>query len=219
MEIEQDNLEMNQISPIESRELELLLFESFKPGQLSEEDVGRDFVEIRNLTVEIRSIHKQQVVLVGERVYRAREILRKYGDGTTTFTQWLDRVFTSRRTAYNILRYYEFYQQLPSLSLRQGLKSMPLKVAYCLSSRQAPLGKKVEIIESYSGEKPEDAILLIKEKLPTAEKDKRRKDSNKLMIEKIKTALHRLKMRREHLTKDHLSALQDLMVDLEEIVH
>ena len=157
MNFEMSSPELGQMSITESRDLELLLFENFQPGQLSEEDVGRDYVEIRNLTSEIRSIHKQHTVLVGERVFRARKILQKYGDGTTTFTQWLDKVFSSRRTAYNILRYYEFYDQLPSIDLKKSLKRMPLKVAYCLSSRRAPLKKKVEIIENYSGEKPDDA--------------------------------------------------------------
>ena len=201
--------EITTLNDFESRELELLLFENFIPGRLSEEDVGEDFIQIRKLTAEIRSIHKQQAVLVGERIYRARDILKNYGDGNTTFTKWIDRVFSSRRTAYNILRYFEFYQQLPSLALKQNLKEMPLKVAYCLSSRQAPLDKKMEIIENYSKERPEDVMLLIKERLPISSSDRRRKDSNKIAIDKVILFLSRLKNRKAHLAKEHLDMLQE----------
>ena len=214
---DQINSEIGQLSHSESRELELLLYENFKPGAISEVDVGKDFIEIRNITQEIRSIHKQQVVLVGERISRAREILQNYGDGGATFTDWLDRVFSSRRTAYNILRYYEFHEELPSLSLKKGLKKMPLKVAYCLSSRQAPLQKKLEIIENYAGERPEDAILLIKERLPANEKDRRRKDSNKIAISKIRQTLERLYARKKDLSEEHVESLRELHLDMEKI--
>lgn len=210
------NSESQQLSNAESRDLELLLYENFQPGHFCEEDVGRDFIEIRKLTAEIRSIHKQHIVLLGERICRARDILQKYGDGAT-FTEWLDKIFTSRRTAYNIIRYYEFYEQLPSLTLKASLKRMPLKVAYCLSSRQAPLKQKVEIIENYAGEKPDDAILLIKERLPAAETDRRRKDSNKLAIDKIRQFIGRLKNRREYLSEMHIHALQEIQKELSTI--
>ena len=218
MQVQELVLDQSSISEFESRELELLLFENFIPGRLSEEDVSQDFIQIRKITSEIRSIHKQQAVLVGERLYKARDILKNYGDGNTTFTKWIDRVFSSRRTAYNILRYFEFYQQLPSIALKQNLKQMPLKVAYCLSSRQAPLDKKMEIIENYSGEKPEDVMLLIKERLPASQTDRRRKDSNKIAIEKITFLLSRLKGRKGHLAKEHIDSLQQVKVFLDDLL-
>lgn len=214
----QELLDSPSLPDHESRELELLLFESFIPGKLSEEDVSQDFVQIKQLTAEIRAIHKQQVVLVGERIYKARTILKNYGDGHTTFTQWIDRIFSSRRTAYNILRYFEFYQDLPSIALKQGLKQMPLKVAYCLSSRQAPLDKKMEIIANYSGEKPEDMLLMIKEHLPVHVNDKRRKDSNQMTIQKIIGFLSRLKNRKAHLKGEHLELLKGAKTLMDEVL-
>lgn len=217
MQLEESQSHIPQLSDGESRELELLLFESFTPGQISEEEVGQDFAKLKAITNQIRSIHKQQVLLVGERIFRARDILKRYGDGTTTFTQWIDCVFSSRRTAYNILCYYEFYQELPSLSYQEGLQKMPLKVAYCLSSRQAPIERKLEIIDMYDGEPPEDTILLIKERLPTSEKDKRRRDSNKVAIGRLRDVLSRLKMRKNHLTEDHMALLEELREEFSDI--
>ena len=192
--------ELKEIS--ECRDLEHLLFQTFQPGKRTEEEVGKDFQELKSLTEEIKAINKQQIVLVGERLKRARDIFKNYGDGEHTFTRWLDQLFTSRRTAYNVLNYYEFYMELPTIELKSELKKMPLKVAYCLSSRQAPLSQKVDIIRSYAGEKPEDTLLMIKERFPVDEKDKRRKDPNKILIKKIHQMLQTIQKRKEHFSKD-----------------
>ena len=188
---------------LESIDLEHLLFHTFQPGKRTEEEVGHDFRELKTLTEEIKTINKQQIVLVGARLSRAREIFKNYGDGINTFTKWLDKLFSSRRTAYNILNYYEFYSELPSVELKTELKKMPLKVAYCLSSRQAPLNQKVEIIRGYAEENPEDTLLLIKERFPVAQTDKRRKDPNKLLLRKLSHILETLNKRKVYFTEDN----------------
>lgn len=197
-----ETMDSLQLTLLEARDLEHLLFQTFQPGMRTEEQVGKDFEELKALTDEIKSINKQQIVLVGERLFRAREILKNYGDGITSFTKWLDKLFSSRRTAYNILNYYEFYSELPSIELKTELKKLPLKVAYCLSSRQAPLNQKVEIIKGYSGQKPEDTLLLIKERFPVAENDKRRKDPNKILIKRILQMLETLDRRKGYFTEE-----------------
>ncbi len=192
--------ELKEVS--ECRDLEHLLFQTFQPGKRTEEEVGKDFQELRSLTEEIKSINKQQIVLVGERLKKARDIFKNYGDGEQTFTKWLDQLFTSRRTAYNILNYYEFYMALPTIELKSELKKMPLKVAYCLSSRQAPLNEKMDIVKSYAGEKPEDTLLMIKERFPVDEKDKRRKDPNKILIKRVYNLLEIIHKRKEHFSSE-----------------
>jgi hypothetical protein len=191
----------------ECRDLEHLLFQTFQPGKRTEEEVGRDFQELKSLTDEIKAINKQQIVLVGERLKKARDIFRNYGDGEQTFTKWLDQLFTSRRTAYNVLNYYEFYMELPTIELKSELKKMPLKVAYCLSSRQAPLEQKVDIIKSYAGEKPEDTLLVIKERFPVDEKDKRRKDPNKLLLKKLDQMLQTVQRRKQYFSQEVVQEL------------
>ncbi|MBM3202257.1 MAG: hypothetical protein FJZ56_07630, partial [Chlamydiae bacterium] len=68
----------------------------------------RDLEELTKITAELKSIQKQAVVLIGERIYKAREILKAYGD-QTTFTAWIDATFQSRKTAYNALAFYDLY--------------------------------------------------------------------------------------------------------------
>ncbi len=204
-----------QVTPLDteqSREFELLLFESYQPGLLTEEEVGEDYKKLVSITAEIKAIHKQQVLLIGERMYQVRELLRNYGDGQNTFTKWIESVFGSKRTAYNILRYYEFYNELPTLELRNHFKKLPLKAAYCLSNRQAALEKKVGIIQNYVDQKPDDLILLIKEQLPIPEHDKRRKSGNQVTIEKMKVLCQTLKKRKHALSKEDREAIQ-LIID------
>jgi hypothetical protein len=202
----------------ECRDLEHLLFQTYQPGKRTEEEVGKDFQELKSLTEEIKAINKQQIVLVGERLKKARDIFRNYGDGETTFTKWLDQLFTSRRTAYNILNYYEFYMELPTIELKSDLKKMPLKVAYCLSSRQAPLKEKVEIIQSYAGERPEDTLLLIKERFPLDEKDKRRKDPNKILLKRVHFLLETIQRRKSHFSKESIEELRQLKATMQAIL-
>ncbi|MBI5273606.1 MAG: CT583 family protein [Chlamydiales bacterium] len=203
------------LDPDQSKDLELLLFESYQPGKLTEEEVGEDFQKLVSITAEIKAIHKQQVLLIGERIYQVRDLLKNYGDGQNTFTKWIERVFGSKRTAYNILRYYEFYHELPSLELKTHLKRMPLKAAYCLCNRQAPIDKKVSIIQNYLDQKPDDLILLIKEHLPIPEHDKRRKSGNQITIEKMKALCEMLKKRKKDLSEGDRRQIQEIIDGLQ----
>lgn len=208
-----------EVSPLDSsqsRELELLLFDSYQPSKLSEEEVGADFEQLATITAEIKAINKQHILLIGERIAKVKEILKNYGDGQNTFTKWIEKVFGSKRTAYNILRYYEFFCELPSLELKQSLKKFPLKAAYCLANRQAPLEKKTSIIEEYVDQKTDDLILLIKEQLPIPEDDKRRKSGNEATIEKLKTYFDLLKKRKSDLSEDDRKQIQQLLYEFQE---
>ena len=60
-------------------------------------------------------------------------------------------------------------------------------------------------------------IMLIKEKLPTKEKDRRRTDSSKLAITKIRDFLDKLKNRQKDLNDDHLTALREIRNELIDI--
>lgn len=206
--------QVSPLDPEQSREFELLLFESYQPGRLTEEEVGEDYRKLVSITAEIKAIHKQQILLIGERIFQVRELLKNYGDGQNTFTKWIESVFGSKRTAYNILRYYEFYHELPSVELRTHLKRMPLKAAYCLSNRQAPLDKKVLIIQNYVDQKPDDLILLIKEQLPIPEHDKRRKSGNQVTIEKMKSLCETLRKRKDVLSDDDRKAIQKIIDEM-----
>jgi len=207
--------DVQPIDESESREIELMLFENYQPSQVSEDRVGEDFREILTLTAEIRAINKQQVVLIGERVFKVRDVLKNYGDGQNTFTKWIEKVFGSKRTAYNFLKYYEFYNELPSVELKIHLKKMPLKAAYCLSNRQAPIEKKLDIVRNYQGGRVDDLLLTIKTLLPTPEDDKRRKSGNQTMIHKMQQITSTLSKRKEHLSEEDKVEVQKILTSLE----
>ncbi len=150
-----------------------LIFSEHMAGQYDEESVRDDFRNLVQITTEVKSIQKQAVLLIGERVAKVRAILRKYSDEKGAFTKWLKHTFNTLKTAYNALSFYEMYQVLPDEELRKNFKAMPQKASYILASRQGDFGVKCDIIRDYRGEKQKEVIEIIAEKLPIAEGDKR----------------------------------------------
>ena len=193
---------LSTISEKEAQEIEELLVQVAE--NLSAVEIKRDIARVQNITAEVRSINKQGLILIGERLTKAREILRKYGDGTSTFSDWLVKTFGSKRTAYNILSYYELHEALPSAAMREKFKLLPLKAAYILASRKGELEQKVEIVESYAGEKPRLMIEKIQKALPLKRGDKRK--GNKLhALEKACAELKKIKLSQKE--RDRVSEL------------
>lgn len=150
-----------------------LIFSEHMAGQNDEEIVRDDFRNLVQITTEVKSIQKQAVLLIGERIAKVRLILKKYSDEKGAFTKWLKHTFNTLKTAYNALSFYEMYQVLPDEDLKKKFKSMPQKASYILASRQGDFGVKCDIIRDYQGEKQKEVIDLIAEKLPLAEGDRR----------------------------------------------
>lgn len=138
---------------------------------LSNEKVTEDAEVLKQITAEIKAIGKQGAILLGERVHRARELLRPYRDGT--FTKWLETAFGTRKTGYNVLAYYELYRALPHDELRADFKKLQQRTAYILASREGDLGTKAEIIREYHDKPHSELMEIIQEKLPIALGDKR----------------------------------------------
>lgn len=151
------------------------LFSEHMAGQHDEEVVRDDFRHLVQITTEVKSIQKQAVLLIGERVARVREILQRYSDERGAFTKWLKHTFNTLKTAYNALAFYEMYQTLPDEELKKNFKAMPQKASYILASRQGDFGVKCDIIRDYRGEKQKEVLSQIFEKLPTAINDRRGK--------------------------------------------
>src|SRR5277367_3120548 len=64
---------------VEEIDLQKLLFENFQltdTGENEKEKISQDFQQIKSITVEIKAIQKQSLVLIGERLSRVRSILR-----------------------------------------------------------------------------------------------------------------------------------------------
>lgn len=205
----------------EDNQLQKLLLENFitvGAGQEKENaKVAQDWQEMKNLTAQIKAIGKQGTVLIGERVYKAREVLKSYKDGT--FTKWLELTFGTRKTGYNMLAYYELYNALPHDSLKEIFKKIPQRAAYILASRDGDVGAKAEIIREYHGLSHEELVILIQDRFPAASGDKRSmKDSNSRHIASLRDILVTLQKRKGDLTTANKVELESLKILIESII-
>lgn len=198
------------LEPNESHEIERLLFNNLQSGR-TKEAVEKDVEQLKLITSEIKAIGRQGTILMGERVHRARELLKSYVDGT--FTKWLDAAFGTRRTGYNMLAYYELYTALPHDDLRERLKKLPQKTAYILASRDGNLDTKAEIISEYHDRTHDELVVLIQEKLPVVSGDKRAgavKNSNSRLIAAMREALEKLFVNKHSLTDGDRKGLLEI---------
>jgi hypothetical protein len=180
----------------EQREIELILHDHYQPGKIEEERVLVHLQELVTITSEIKAINSQSILLHGERIKKAQNLLKDYQEGA--FTKWLLATYGNRQTPYSMLQYYEFYQSIPT-DLRPRIESMPKKAAYTLAARDGLLDRKLEIVRNYAGEKQNDIILLIQETFPGDVDDKRRKLINTVTIEEISKLCEKLEKRKSAL--------------------
>ena len=183
-------------------------------GRLSEgrEEVTTERVEeqLYQITEEIKAISRQGAVLLGERVFRARELLKPYRDGT--FTKWLEATFASRKTGYNFLAYYELYIHLPREDLKEKFKKMPSRAAYILAAKEGALEDKVSLIEKHSDLGHQELVALIRQTFPNLS---RTNDSHPSPIRQLTRSLLAL-LKGRNFRKHPLSPLEKR--GLEELV-
>lgn len=154
------------------------------------ENFATDLQQLTTITSEVKAITNQAVILHGERIKRAQEILKAYKEGA--FTAWLFATYGNRQTPYNFLQYYEFYTLLPQV-LHPKLDQMPRQVIYNLASRNGALEKKEEIVRSYRGETKEELLKKIRSEFPLPEEDRRLPDYAKSALQHLKRAKEMLK--------------------------
>ncbi|MBS0636837.1 MAG: CT583 family protein [Verrucomicrobia bacterium] len=212
------------VKPLDHQEdvqLQKILHENFLTVGAGKEKenakLSQDWDEMKAITSQIKAIGKQGTVLIGERVFKAREILKSYKDGT--FTKWLELAFGTRKTGYNMLAYYELYNALPHADLKDNFKKIPQKTAYILASRDGDLNKKAEIIREYHDLSHEELVILIQDKFPVASSDKRAsKDSNSRFIAAIRDTLEKLQKRKSDLTQADKVELKSLKALIDSII-
>lgn len=132
--------------------------------------IDSDLTELSAITSEVKAITNQAVILHGERIKKAQEILKKYRDGA--FTAWLFAIYGNRQTPYNFLQYYEFYSQTPQ-DLHPKIDQMPRQAVYSLASRNGSLERKLEIVSNYTGQPKQELLKIIRHEFPLDEEDKR----------------------------------------------
>jgi len=175
----------------------------------AEEQVRHDTIQLKNIAVEIKGIEKQGVLLIGERLFKAREIFGHYEKGNESFSSWLNIVFKHRSTAYNFLSYYELYKSLPNIELRNRLKEMPHKAAYILASRKGDITKKTEVIEKYSELRADEIIAILQDVFPPAIRKEQKRTSAYTIISAVRINLKKLISRKRSLESDEVVAIEE----------
>jgi len=138
--------------------------------QTETDDVESDLKALVAITSEVKAITNQAVILHGERIKKAQEILKKYRDGA--FTAWLFTTYGNRQTPYNFLQYYEFYSIMPT-TLHPKMDQMPRQAIYTLASRSGEIERKQDLVNNYAGQPKQELLKLIRQMFPLADDDKR----------------------------------------------
>lgn len=202
-----------QLSEKEFSSIQKILVDDYMPGNLSEQSVSKDLDDLTNITKQIKSISAQSVLLHGERIKQAQQILSKYRDGA--FTKWLETTYGNRQTPYSMLRYYEFYQEA-SYEEQKLIEEVPKKCVYLLASKDGDQAKKMELIKQYGKTPQSDFILIIQETFPMQEKDKR-KPVTKTTVESMCKLCKKLESRSKYITDDDRADIQKLIDRLQKL--
>lgn len=144
------------------------ILKSFRHAET--DDVDLDLKALIAITSEVKAITNQAVILHGERIKKAQDILKKYRDGA--FTAWLYTTYGNRQTPYNFLQYFEFYSVMPQ-TLHAKIDQMPRQAIYTLASRSGSIEQKQEIVNNYTGQPKQELLKLIRQIFPLADDDKR----------------------------------------------
>lgn len=179
------------IQELSSQEKESLR-EALQPFRQRDSDFEEDFSSLLTITSEVKAITHQAALLHGERIAKAQKILKKYRDGA--FSTWLKVAYGNRQTPYNLLLFYNFFEQL-SPKLREKAETLPRQAIYTLASREGDLEKKVSIITAYSGETKQVVLTKIRELFPLKEKDGRQEDPLSSAEGHLEKAIYLLKKR------------------------
>ncbi|WP_213358245.1 CT583 family protein [Chlamydiifrater phoenicopteri] len=175
-----------------------------------------DLPKLISLSAEIKEIHRQAILLHGERISKAREILKKYREGA--FSAWLLFTYGNRQTPYNFLVYYELYTSLPD-PLKREAEKMPKQALYTLASRNGSKEKKEEIIRNYCGETKDQILSLIRKEFPLEDSDERRACFLSAAIKHLEKASTLLKEAPQKVSKQKFSKLNKLLKKLETITN
>lgn len=196
----------------EKADIETIL-RNFKTDEAA--DFDTDFKALMAITSEVKAITNQAVILHGERIKRAQDILKRYREGA--FTAWLFTTYGNRQTPYNFLQYYEFYNVI-SPTLHTKLDQMPRQAVYTLASRAGEMEKKELIVRNYAGQAKQELLKLIRNEFPLNEEDKRMPNFSSNAIHFLKRAREMLKSsfcqpheEEKRLMKNLLSQLQMLI--------
>jgi hypothetical protein len=197
----------------EKTSIQKILVDDYIPGTFPEERVTIHVSQLTVITQQIKSIAAQSVLLHGERIKQAQELLSNYRDGA--FTKWLINTYGNRQTPYSMLKYYEFYQNSPK-DLRPVIESAPKKCVYLLASRDGDYSRKLDLIKEHFKTPQSDFLLLIQSTFPTNENDKR-KPLNTSTIDAISKLCKKLESRSKHISEEDRVQIQKIIKRLQSL--
>ncbi len=177
-----------RVTPLNEKENQVLasLLEQYKNDA---QEIREDLFKLASLTAEVKAINNQAIILHGERIKKAQEILKSYRDGA--FSAWLIATYGNRQTPYNFLQYYELYVALP-IDLHPKMDEMPRQVIYSLASREGNQEQKEQILKNYSGQTKQELLKLIRETFPLSENDRRAQDLSEVALTNLRRILSQL---------------------------
>lgn len=202
-----------ELSDQEKISIQQILVDDYMPGTISEDVVSQHIEQLTSITKQIKCIAAQSILLHGERIKQAQELLANYREGA--FTKWLMNTYGNRQTPYSMLRYYEFYQRSPK-EFRSIIESTPKKCVYLLASRDGDHIKKLELIKEHGKSPQSDLLLLIQTTFPTNESDKRR-PLNVSTIESMGKLCKKLESRSKYITEKDRQEIRKLIDRLQKL--
>lgn len=201
----------SELTDGEREQLQEILLRFSKEDQ----DISRDLEQLSLITAEVKAISNQAAVLHGERIKRAQDVLKAYGEGA--FTLWLLSTYGNRQTPYNFLHYYEFHNQVPG-DLRPQLERMPRQAVYTLASRQGDSTEKEALVRSYAGESKAEMLGKIREAFPLDKGDRRRADLGESVLKQLNQVHTRLAKPKARVAKRQKTRIQELLNRLSTLI-
>lgn len=177
--------------------------------------IESDLESLVAISAEVKAINNQAALLHGERILKARDILKAYAEGA--FTSWLMTTYGNRQTPYNFLQYYEFYTAIPK-NLRPRIEMMPRQAVYTLASREGDIEVKKEIIEDYDGETKEELMEIIRDAFPLNESDKRKQNRGDAAVATLEKLCGFIAKYRSSFNKKQKKKLAQLIETLQDLV-
>lgn len=155
---------------LSASEEELLLQLLTECKKHASHDIDEDLIRLKHITREVKAIHIQAILLHGERIKQAEELLRKYKEGA--FTRWLLAAYGNRQTPYNFLHFYEFFQLLPP-ELKKRAEALPRQAVYTLATRNGSVEAKHQFLVDCTDKTKRELLEDIREQFPLEKGDKR----------------------------------------------
>ena len=179
--------------------------------QNEESSFSSDLRSLSTITAEVKAINHQASLLHGERIKRAQLLLKTYKEGA--FSTWLVHTYGNRQTPYNLLQYYEFWEEVPK-DLHPTLEKMPRQAIYTLAARPASLDQKLTFVQSYQGQTKHVLLQQIRELFPLKDRDLRKEDLGRSAVLHLQKILDLFSKRRFSLKKEqkqHFLALMEVL--------